>query len=762
MKDLQAPICIRQGRLRRSPALGMLGLVGALVVIVLAGLAGAGTAVAAIALDPAVAQPYWTTTRLAWVIGAVAFVLMLVSAAVVLRWRYRAMEATAEDLRLVIAEKGAAERALRESEERFRNIVETAEEGIWTIDAQGITTYVNHKLAEMLGYTEAEMLNCHLLDFCSESDRQVATDSLERRRLGVREQHLLKLRHKDGKELLTQMSSSPVMSGEGRYKGALAMVTDLTEHLRVEEALHAANEEWQRSFDALPDYVCILDMTGKIQRANLPMLKRFGPIYGNLIGLDYREIYCGSATPDPQPPCAAVLLGRPAVSVETELSTMDGWYKVSSYPLSDSQGQQCGAVSVVSDITERKRAETERDQLQKQLQQAQKMEAIGHLTGGIAHDFNNILASIMGYAELAMEMSGGGQAGKVRDYLKEVHHAGGRARDLIAQMLTFSRTSKGERHTLQLGPLVKEAVKLMRSTIPASIELHMDIDQQVPPVLGDPTMLYQVIMNLCINARDAMPGKGRIDIRLRHVRAASGICQSCHSAVSGDFLELAVGDTGNGIPPDVLNKIFDPFFTTKDTGKGTGMGLSMVHGIVHGHDGHIQVDSVPGQGTVFRVLLPSSKGVVTPSAMIEQEPGGTAKSAVEYRILVVDDEESIARFMGELLESHGYQPTIVSHSREALERFEATPNAFDLVITDQTMPFLTGAEMAQAMLALRPELPIILCTGHSEQVDEARAVEMGIRGYLAKPFTISVLLSKVRELLSQPMAVSGPDVAEQV
>ncbi len=736
MKELPEPMPARPGASRW----GRTGL-AALAVLAPAALAAS--------LDPA--QPYWTPVRLAWLTGAAAFALLLLAAAIVFRWRYRAVEAAAQDLRRLLAEKEAAERALRESEARFRNIVETAEEGIWTIDARGGTTYVNRKLAQMLGYGEAEMLGRHLFEFCSEADRQAAADSLERRRLGVREQHLLGLRCKDGREMFARMSTSPVLDGEGRYAGALAMVTDLTDHLRVEEALHAANEEWQRSFDALPDYVCILDMGGGILRANLSMLRRFGPVHGSLIGLDYREVYCGTSAPDPQPPCAAVLSGSPAVCLETELATLDGWYRVCAYPLTDSRGRQCGAVSVVSDLTERRRAETERDQLQKQLQQAQKMEALGQLTGGIAHDFNNILASIMGYAELAMGMRGGRTA-KVPDYLREVLHAGARARDLVAQMLTFSRSSRGERHPLQLGPLVKEAAKLLRPVIPASIELDTQIDPRAPAVLGDPTRLYQVVMNLCINARDALPGKGRIDIRLRRARIGGGVCQSCHAAVAGEFLELAVADTGGGIAPELLGKVFDPFFTTKEPGKGTGMGLAMVHGIVHGHDGHILVDGGPGGGTVFRVLLPPSQGGVAPASAPGREPGAAAGGPGDHHILVVDDEDSIARFLGELLEGQGYRATIAACSREALARFREDPRAFDLVVTDQAMPFLTGAEMAQAMLALRPQLPVILCTGHSEEVDAARAAGMGIRGYLAKPFTVTVLLAKVRELLAQPLA----------
>lgn len=525
----------------------------------------------------------------------------------------------------------------------------------------------------------------------------------------------------------------------------------------VEEALRAVDEAWQRSFDALPDYVCILDIDGKIQRANRPMIERFGPIYGNVIGLDYREIYCGTPTPDPQPPCAAVLSGSPAVSVETPLVTMDGWYKVSSYPLSDSQGRLCGAVSVVSDISERKRAQAERDQLQKQLQQAQKMEAIGQLTGGIAHDFNNILASVMGYSELAMEQCANYDAPpKLRGYLQEIYRGGERARDLIAQMLAFSRGSKGEKQVMPLAPLVKEAVKMMRSTIPSSIDLDVEMENASLTVLGDPTMLHQVILNLCINARDALEGKGRINVRLGLAKNVDAICRSCHGAVVGEFVEIAVEDNGSGISPTVMNRIFDPFFTTKETGKGSGMGLSMVHGIVHEHGGHILVRSAPGQGSEFRVLLPigPSDSVQYVANAARQSLDAPTPHTLPRRVLVVDDEESVANFVGDLLDGYGYSTTVVSSSREALGLFMQDINGFDLVVTDQTMPVLTGVEMAQAMLAQRADLPIILCTGHSDRVDAEYALALGVRAYLTKPFSIAALLHKLDEVLLEQKEVS--------
>lgn len=410
------------------------------------------------------------------------------------------------------------------------------------------------------------------------------------------------------------------------------------------------------------------------------------------------------------------------------------------------------------------RSHAERLQLQRQLQQAQKMEAIGQLTGGIAHDFNNILASILGFTGLALERHVRDEDVELREYLGEVYHAGERARDLITQMLAFSRGGSNESQRVVLQPLVKEAVKMLRATLPSTIKLSTEFDKDVPAVVLDPVQLHQVVMNLCINARDATGGKGHIDIRVRHIRdigrgeqpaqtdasilGVHDTCNSCHADITaGEYVELSVHDTGTGMNKDQLSRIFQPFFTTKEVGKGSGMGLSMAHGIVHQHGGHILVDSVPGVGTTFRVLFPAADSMPTQDQGIE----GTTKRITEKlhsaHILIVDDEISVGRFMGDLFESRGYRVMVMSDAQAALDLFTDNPNAFDLVVTDQTMPELTGVELTQKLLDLRSELPVILCTGHSEQVDEARARELGVRGYLTKPMEANVLLGLAQELL---------------
>lgn len=416
-------------------------------------------------------------------------------------------------------------------------------------------------------------------------------------------------------------------------------------------------------------------------------------------------------------------------------------------------------VTLLSDLSEdlafgidALRTREEHEHLQSQLLQARKMEAVGQLSGGIAHDFNNMLSSILGYAELALDRPDDLSREELDEYLGEVIRAGERARDLVGQMLSFSRTRKGAAERVELRPIVKEVVKMLRFTLPASIELEVVSSEEGLAVNIDPVQVQQVVMNLSINARDAMRNKGRLEIALRRVgiggEGGRHECRSCGEAIAaGDYIELAVSDTGAGIDAELLERVFDPFFTTKDVGKGTGMGLSVVHGIVHETGGHVLVESRAGEGTTFRLLLPPStdEGGGEPVLDEREAAQGIVGSA---RILVVDDEQSVAGFLQELLTTAGYQVEVASDGAEALAIFQRLGGEIDLVITDQTMPNLTGAELAARLLAERPDLPVILCTGYSEDVDEERAREIGIRGYLLKPVPSRTLLGRVAELLS--------------
>jgi len=399
-------------------------------------------------------------------------------------------------------------------------------------------------------------------------------------------------------------------------------------------------------------------------------------------------------------------------------------------------------LQIAMDITELTRIQEEKLQLEIQLRQAQKMEAIGTLAGGIAHDFNNILAAILGYSEIALEDCRG-QA-PVDGYLGEILKAAHRAKDLTQQILTFSRQADVAPKPVRFSSVVREAIKLLRASIPTTISIQEALHSDAT-VMADPTQLHQVVMNLATNAAHAMEKRGGV-LTVGLVDQELNLEQN-NPGSSDDkrlYVQLTVADTGQGIDPKIVDRIFDPYFTTKRKGKGTGMGLSVVHGIVKNCGGDIRVVSHPGQGAVFQVLLPAHHVTARmPDATDEVPvaPGG------RETILVVDDEPQVAHVLALMLDSLGYRAITHTSSREALRAFEGDPQAFDLVVTDMTMPEMTGDEFARATLRIRPDMPIILCTGFNEQMNEERARHIGIRQLIYKPLVRAKLAEVVKEAL---------------
>jgi len=393
--------------------------------------------------------------------------------------------------------------------------------------------------------------------------------------------------------------------------------------------------------------------------------------------------------------------------------------------------------------TEKLAAElVKRKETEVQLIQAQKMEAIGTLAGGIAHDFNNILASIMGYAELAiLDVE---KNTELHEYLKEVMVAGSRAKDLVRQILTFSRQTEKELRPLRLELILNEVFKLLRASLPATIEMRQNITSE-SPVLADSTQIYQLIMNLCTNAAHAMEQEGGIlTVELNDVQLEIEHAHRPSSVAPGAYIQLTVSDTGHGMTPAVMERIFDPFFTTKEKGKGTGIGLSAVHGIVKSHGGEITVSSKPGKGSTFNVLLPRIEKTLVKDDLIEE-----TKTTGNETIFFVDDEQAIVNIGKEMLTRLGYKVNACTGSMEALELFKLHPQKFDLVICDMSMPKMTGEELALKLREMRPDIPIILCTGYNAKMSELTAKKMGMNAFLLKPLTMSEIGSVIRRVLDK-------------
>ena len=417
--------------------------------------------------------------------------------------------------------------------------------------------------------------------------------------------------------------------------------------------------------------------------------------------------------------------------------------EIQCYPIFDKQGNVSQVIEYCYDVTERKKAEKEHLKLQNQLRQAQKMEAIGALAGGIAHDFNNMLSGIIGFAQLA-EMQPESIETQ-QNAIASIKEAGYRAADLVKQILTFSRKSEQKKIALHVHNLVKETITLIRASTPTSMEIENNIEAHNDVIFADPSQIHQLLMNLCTNAIHAMGEKGHLAISTENVTMSDTDLVSFSKDVDhGEFLKLSVSDTGVGIDKKILEQIFEPFFTTKSVGEGTGMGLSVVHGIVESHAGVIKVDSEPSKGTTFDVYFPTRiyEDTSKTNAVASMPKGNET-------ILFVDDEKLLTTLGEETLKSLGYKVIVQTDSREALDCFQKNHDIIDLVITDQSMPNLTGKELAKKILKIREDIPIIICTGHSETLTKEEAKTIGIKAFRAKPFVGPDMAQTVRKLLSR-------------
>jgi PAS domain S-box-containing protein len=400
-------------------------------------------------------------------------------------------------------------------------------------------------------------------------------------------------------------------------------------------------------------------------------------------------------------------------------------------------------LTITRDISELKSAQEEREQLKTQLIQAQKMEAIGTLAGGIAHDFNNILGAIIGYAEMALYDT---QKDSMEHYnIDQVLKAGHRAKDLVKQILAFSRKSEQDKSVISSTPIIKEVLKLLRASLPTTIEIKQNIEPNVDPIFADPTQIHQVIMNLCTNSAHAMEDTGGIlQVSLGNFELTAPQASQYPELNPGPYVKLSISDTGHGMDAATMDRIFDPYFTTKAQDKGTGMGLAVVHGIVKGHGGGIHVQSTPDGGTRFDILFPiMEKQIISETEELKTLPTGNE------HILFIDDEDILIDLGKNMLKKLGYRVEILTQPVEALEVFRARPDKFDLVISDMTMPNMTGDTLAMELMKIRPDIPVIICTGYSERMDDQRAQELGIKGLIMKPFTIRSLSKTVRNALDQ-------------
>ncbi|NVL89457.1 MAG: response regulator [Desulfobacterales bacterium] len=534
-----------------------------------------------------------------------------------------------------------------------------------------------------------------------------------------------------------------VQKRTAELSNAIAVLNnEILERRRVEEALRKSEEEKKAVLNSITGVVTYQDTEHRIIWANRATGESLGMNTEEMAGRYCYEVRHGRSKPCPGCPVTQVRkTGRPE---ESEVSCPDGrvWF-VRSYPVRDGNDNLAGVVEVALDITEQKRAEEEKKKLEAQLQQAHKMEAIGALAGTIAHEFNNILWIIIGNTELALYQVR--DLREPRQTLEEVLKACMRAENVVEQILTYCRQSKVEKRPLQLGLVVEEALKLLRASLPATIEIRQKIQCSSCMVIADSTQIHQVLIDLCTNAAHAMREEGGIlEVSLIDADLDADTAAEYPDLTPGPYVTLSVSDTGHGIDPEIIDRIFDPYFTTKGLAEGTGMGLAVVRKIVKSHRGTISVQSEPGKGTTFHVFIPRAEIEVTQ----KNEVTSPLRTGNE-RILFLDDEKAIVTMVKRILESLGYEVVATTSSTDALEVFKAQPDKFDLVITDQTMPTMTGGELSEELIRIRPDIPIILCTGYSELIDENKAKSMGIQELVMKPLLMRDLSETIRKVLNK-------------
>jgi PAS domain S-box-containing protein len=650
------------------------------------------------------------------------------------------------------SERRKAEQALKESEEKYSKIFNNEIDAIVLLDgATRALIDANKAFLKLYGYTRKEALQLKAEDISAEPEKTVATVKRSVREGDMRIKRRIH-RKKNSEEIVVDIATFPILL-QGK-KVVFLRIQDITEHVRAEKELQELQERFRIAFNTSPDAINITRLDGTYVEINKGFTRLTGYTREDVIGKTSLELEIWENPWDRVRLVKGLRQDGHVINLEANFRMKDGSAKTAlmSANLIFLNGQE-HILSITRDITDLKKAERDKEELETQLRQVYKMEAIGTMAGGIAHDFNNILTIILGNADLARHAAGE-VSGPLSDYLKQIQSASVRAKEMVRQILTFSRRTQQDLRVIKPHMVFSEAFKLLRSTIPTSVEMQLELSPECPAILADTTQLNQLLMNLCTNAVDAMDEKGQLRITLNKITLDKNNTRHRDDLAPGPYVLLSVTDTGKGMTRDVQERIFDPFFTTKKVGSGTGMGLSVVHGVVESHGGMIQVKSMPGRGTTVHVYFPAAAEAREQAS--NKEPG--RKKGNEH-ILFVDDEERLAELAGEILELHGYQVTIRTSSTEALETFSASPESFDLVITDQTMPKMTGAELSAALLKIMPDLPVILCTGYSSKISAATARKIGIADFSMKPFDMEQLVRTVRTVLDR--RTSRLDIGEK-
>jgi len=636
-----------------------------------------------------------------------------------------------------VTDRKRAEQALKESEEQYRAVFDNAGIGINVTDRDMKLIQANPALLKMLGYTDEELRRRALTDIIHPDDRATTLHNLDALMRGLIGPYRIEKRYrkKDGSFIWGDLSVSPIRDGEGKFGAAVGVIADISERKRTEEALRKSEQRYRNLFDESRDGVWWTARDGLLVEANQAFL--------DLFGLTREESRNWNLIEGYRDPADRVrfqnMIERNGSVADYELKhkKKDGTEidcLLTATLRLDEEGKVVGYQGIIRDITERTR-------LEQQLLQSQKMEAIGTLAGGIAHDFNNLLTVILGYSELIVSEKNEGD----RDYedLKKVIHAGRSAADMVQQILAFSRKTETKFWPINLNKQVPQLRKMISRLIPRTIEVQIDLDSDLPTVNADPAQIDQILMNLAVNARDAMPNGGRLRIETKAVVLDEEYCNTHIEASKGLHALLTVSDTGTGIDKAASDRIFEPFYTTKKPGQGTGLGLAMVYGIVKGHGGHITVHSEAGRGAAFKIYLPAHQ--------VEGELDVAASAAFSAfgigTILLADDEE-LVRSLGErILRKNGYKILTACNGREALQIYQQNKDEISLVILDLIMPVMDGKQCLDEILKVNPQAKVLIASGYSPDGATKDILEGRAKGLVKKPYDIRQIVQSVREAL---------------
>ncbi len=644
-----------------------------------------------------------------------------------------------------ITARKQAEEALSQSEQRLSLHVERTPLGVveWNLDFEVVEW--NPAAEQIFGFTKEEAIGRHGSELivpqsATKQENRIWMD-LCAKQGGLRSTN--ENCRKGGEIILCEWYNTPLIDHDGQILGVASLVLDITERRRVEQALQDREEMLRSMFETAPDIILNMDQEGNILFINhgvsgTTRAQAIGTNVYDHIQPEYHEAHREALEKVFQ---TGEVQGL-ELAFRPKGHSQDSWQAARIGPMKR-EGDIVGATMISRDITEHKRAEEERGSLEEQLRLSRRMEAIGTLAGGIAHDFNNILAAITGYTELALLESG--EKTRLRSNLEQVLQGGKRARDLVKRILAFSRQGEQDRKPVDVNAITVECLKFIQVSMPPTVRVREDVLMEPGLILADSSQIFQVLVNLCANASHAMGEKGGLlDVKLTVMDLDAEGAAPYPDLGPGAYMKLTVSDSGHGMTKEVMERIFHPFFTTKEPGEGTGMGLSVVHGIVKSHGGAITVQSEVGKGSTFQVLLPKLEDQTSSETEVV-----SPVSVETSTILFVDDEEAIVDYASQMLKHFGCESIAKTSSLEALEAFRADPDRFDLVITDLTMPNMTGVELSQELVQIRPDVPIILCTGFSEIVTAEEARAMGIRELLMKPILIDELTGAIQRVLGE-------------